>query len=209
MIRIEFESLVLELISEADLEQIRNWRNEPHVRSNMDHQTVISTEDQQKWFESLDKKRNLYFKIISAKIPIGVLNIKDIDWEKKNAQAGIFIGEKEHLSTMMPIIAVFVLMKVCFDCFGIKELRAKIANHNTNALNFNTQFGYSPNNEIVGGFTHFVCSKDAFYSPGNSIKKLHDLFNKNGSICLRIDTDSSWIHSYMSTKDSHYTIVKS
>jgi RimJ/RimL family protein N-acetyltransferase len=209
MIRIEFENLILELISENDLEQIRHWRNQEHVRSNMDHQELITSGEQKRWFDSLDKKKNLYFRIISKNEPIGVLNLKDINWDNGTAQAGIFVGEQKHLSTMMPIIAVFVLMKVCFDCFALKSLTAKIAKHNTNALRFNSQFGYIYSEVVKEGFDLFTCTKDSFYSTNGAIKKLHELFDKNGQILIRIDEKSKWLRSYIQPEGNNFHVIYS
>lgn len=209
MIRIEFENLTLELISEKDLEQIRHWRNQEHVRSNMDYQKLITSEEQKEWFESLDRKKNLYFRILSRNVPIGVLNLREIDWENRTAQAGIFVGEKEHLSTMMPIIAVFVLMKVCFDCFDLESLTAKIASHNTNALRFNSQFGYKHSTIVKEGFDLFSCTKASFYSANGAIKKLHELFAKNGQIRIHIDKNSEWVRSYIQSEGNNFHVIHS
>lgn len=209
MIRIEFENLVLELISESDLETVRKWRNAEHVRSNMEYQELISSVDQKKWFDSLDKQKNLYFKIISGNIPIGIINLKEINWASRTAQAGIFIGEKENLSTMLPIMAVYILMRICFECLGIQELSAKIASHNTNAINFNKQLGYVFNENVKEGFDHFICTKEAFYKGNSTIKKLHDLFEKNGQVKISIGVNSEWIIPYISIERNNYILIRS
>jgi RimJ/RimL family protein N-acetyltransferase len=194
---IECENIQLQLIVEEDLELIRNWRNEPHVSAFMEYQENIDEAAQKKWFHQLNKETNLYFKILVSGEPIGVINLKDIDWEKKTAEAGVFVGRKDFIGGITPIFSVLILMKTAFRCLMLTRLFAKISKHNTNALNFNKQLGYEFYESVNSEFDRFTCTKNQFYSPQSSISKLTQLVARNAAINIYIYPTSEWILKYM------------
>lgn len=132
--------IVLKMLEEEELEMVRNWRNLDHVRLSMQYQEVITPQMQLNWFNTLDKKRNLYFVILKNETKIGVVNLKNI--ENKNAEAGIFIGEKEHLNSLIPVLATVAIMEFAFEVLQLETLRAKIAVNNLKAVLFNESIGY-------------------------------------------------------------------
>jgi RimJ/RimL family protein N-acetyltransferase len=140
--RITRYGIVLESLTETDLEMVRLWRNADHVRTYMEYQTHITPEMQNNWFSALDKTTNLYFVISKDSEKIGVINLKDIHREKKTAEAGIFIGNSNFLNTMVPVLAVISLMDLAFQVLGIKELKAKIQDGNKKVILFNESIGY-------------------------------------------------------------------
>lgn len=83
------------LICEDDLERIMIWRMRPEITKNMRTHPVLTIEKQKVWFEKISKEDKQYHWMIRIdKIPIGVINIHDIDWEKKSCSTGIYIAEK-------------------------------------------------------------------------------------------------------------------
>ncbi len=190
---IECENLKLQLITEADLEQVREWRNALHVNQQMEYREMIQPEDQRQWFSSLDKRKNFYFKILISGEAIGVIHLKNIDWESGSAEAGIFVGKEDHIGTLAPILSVFVMMKVAFDGFQLKELYAKISKKNHNALKFNQELGYQLYAPAGEGFDRFICTKESFHSPLDSVSKIHQLINRNASIKFYIGKELEWL----------------
>ena len=187
MIKIEFENLKLQLISSEDLEQLRIWRNSPHVSMQMEHQELITEKDHLHWYESLNKSNNLYFKILVSAIPIGIVNLKNIDWNRHEAEAGVFVGREDFIGTISPIVAIFIFTKTMFNCFGFEKLRAKIAKENINALQFNKELGYRFFENVNEKFDKYVCTKNAFNSPHSSFSKIRDLFRGNSAIRVYFD----------------------
>jgi UDP-4-amino-4,6-dideoxy-N-acetyl-beta-L-altrosamine N-acetyltransferase len=206
MIIIECEHIKLQLIAEEDLEMIRDWRNQPHVQEYMDFKETITTADQITWYNNLDKKKNLFFKIIASGEPIGMINLKDIDWENRTAEAGIFVGRKDLIGGITPVFSILVLMKTAFRCFLLKELFAKISKENTNALQLNRQLGYHLHASVNEQFDQFICTKNDFFAPNNSISKLQQLFARNISIQLHIDHFSEWILPYIHVDDRTFQL---
>jgi UDP-4-amino-4,6-dideoxy-N-acetyl-beta-L-altrosamine N-acetyltransferase len=125
-----------------DLEMIRNWRNENFVRERMFFQEVISFEDQQKWFAQLDETM-VYLCIQYQNKFIGLINVKNADWENGHGEAGIFIGVQHYLNSHIPMLAVLCLMDVFFEEFKFSKLIAHVRSDNKSALDFNKELGYT------------------------------------------------------------------
>lgn len=169
--------LELRSINSGDIETIRLWRNKDFVRCNMHYTQVISAEQQKEWFNKLDKQCNLYFIIVYQGKQIGLINLKDINWQTKKAEAGIFIGEEEYLNTITPILATIAMMDFAFGILKLENLKAKINKHNTEALKFNQSIGYAFKEEIDGLFTYFNCNKTLFLEATKSFRATIDKFN--------------------------------
>lgn len=137
--------IILAKLTDEDIELVRCWRNSDHVRCNMKFQDIISAEMQLNWFENLNDNCNYYFVIKENGKKIGVVNLKDIDWEKKEAEAGIFIGEENYLNTLTPILATISVMEFAFEKLKLTSLKAKIASGNLKATLFNKSIGYLKN----------------------------------------------------------------
>jgi RimJ/RimL family protein N-acetyltransferase len=207
MIIIECENLQLQLISKEDLEMVRGWRNEEHVLEFMEFKKIISEEDQQNWFNNLNIERNLYFKILVDKEPIGLINLKDINWEKGTAEAGIFVGNKNFMGGISPMFSVLILMKMAFKCFRMNELFAKISNKNSNAINFNRQLGYQYYSKVNDEFDLYNCKKSNFFSPQSSISRINQLFAKNASVNIYVDSHDQWILKHLHFDDIKFQLI--
>lgn len=194
---IECENIRLSLVKEADLEMMRHWRNASHVNSQMEFRELINEEGQLKWFQNLDKKANLYYRINVNRLPVGIIHLKNIDWDVKTAEAGIFVGDKENLGTMSPIISIYMIMKLAFDVFQFNELKAKIADTNSNAIEFNTLLGYRFHEPLNPGFAEYRCSKDQFHHPALKTEKLYNRIKQNAFIKVYLGREQEWLLPYM------------
>lgn len=152
----------LRRITSDDIETIRLWRNQDFVRKNMHYTQPISASQQKEWFEKLDPKCNLYFIIIHRGFQIGLINLKDINWKYKEAEAGIFVGEEIHLDTITPILATIAVMDLAFDVLKLEKLKAKINKQNAKAIKFNKSIGYVYGEDIDEVFTYYYCTGDLF-----------------------------------------------
>lgn len=123
------------------LEKVRGWRNLPRIRNNMLTNSIISSEQQIKWFESLasDKSR-LYFVFFQDENPIGMLYFVDIT--KEDCSWGCYIGEE----AVWP--GSGLLLEVAALDFALKKLSLEQLNAEVFDFNFAPQkmhkiFGYT------------------------------------------------------------------
>ena len=153
--RLERYGIQLETLNHDHLEMVRLWRNQDFVRTNMQFKEILSRADQERWFNSLDPDRNLYWVIRSDDYPIGLIHIKDIDLSLSKGEAGIFIGEPSYLEMPQPMLARLLMMELAFSVLNLKILLAKIKNGNTHAIVFNEQLGYQLIPDQPEGFQYY------------------------------------------------------
>ena len=165
----------LERLSSNDIELVRYWRNLDRVRFNMKFQDIITAEMQSNWFSNLDNVCNYYFIIKENDSKIGVVNLKDIDWNKKEAEAGIFIGDDQYLNTLTPILATISLMEFAFENLKLNSLRAKISSSNVKAILFNESIGYVKNHlQDDNDFHYYSTDENLFKSATKNIRTTLD-----------------------------------
>lgn len=134
--------ITLERLKEEDIEMVRQWRNSNPVRMNMNYQEIITPEMQKKWFESINNENFHYVLIHYKGEKIGLLNDKNIDWENRTSETGIFIGRPEFFHTFVPYLVSIAGIETLFYFIGWKKQYAHILRSNTNAINYNLQLGY-------------------------------------------------------------------
>ena len=146
------------------LEMVRLWRNQEFVRCNMEFKELISREQQEAWFEGLDKETNLYWVIRTHGYPIGLIHIKNIDRTERVGEAGIFVGEPSYLSMPQPMLAILFMMELAFEALDFKQLKAKIRRGNAQAIEFNQKLGYRLLPDQQEGFQYYAVERKEFHS---------------------------------------------
>lgn len=134
--------IVLERLREEDIELVRQWRNADPVRLNMKYQEIITPEQQQQWFGSINNLQFNYLMIHYQGLKIGLLNDKNIDWDSRTSESGIFLGRTEFYNTFVPYLVSVAGIETTFYFLGWKKQFAHILRSNTNAVKFNLQLGY-------------------------------------------------------------------
>lgn len=150
----------LRSIKQTDLELIRSWRNTDFVRDAMFYQDEISEEQQFVWFQSL-ANTDCYLMILIDGTPAGICNVKEIKWDARSGEAGVFIGEKQFLNSLKAVAAVIAMMDTFFNQFGFTKLKATVRADRPDLILFNEQLGY----QIVSEDEEKVCleiTKDRF-----------------------------------------------
>lgn len=127
------------------------------------------------WFKNLDESCNYYFIIKDKEMKIGVVNLKEIDWIKKEAEAGIFIGDENYLNSLSPILATICIMEFAFEELKLQSLKAKIAVANLKAILFNESIGYiKDNSQLENDFHYYSTNEKLFISATKNIRSTLD-----------------------------------
>jgi UDP-4-amino-4,6-dideoxy-N-acetyl-beta-L-altrosamine N-acetyltransferase len=134
--------IILERLREEDIEIVRQWRNSDPVRLNMKYQEFINPEQQLKWFNSVNNLQNNYLLIHYQGEKIGLLNDKNIDWDSRTSESGIFLGRTEFYNNFVPYLVSVAGMETTFFLLGWKKQYAHIMCSNINAIKFNWLLGY-------------------------------------------------------------------
>jgi RimJ/RimL family protein N-acetyltransferase len=118
------------LLKESDIEMVRQWRNAPHITSNMEYREHITPEMQKKWFDSINNIHNLYFVIEYKNEKIGLTNGKNLDFENWTGEAGIFLFEKKYHKTPVTAIISILGAEIFFNLFQWKAGFAHVLRDN-------------------------------------------------------------------------------
>ena len=124
------------------IELVRNWRNDTKISQYMDFKEYISSEMQINWFYKINNENNYYFIIVYSNEEIGLVNIKDIDYDKRCGEPGIFIYDDKYLNTDIAIRSALCNMDFAFEKINLEYLSGHIMSHNKRAIRFNKAFGY-------------------------------------------------------------------
>ncbi len=174
------ENLFLERLQEKDIELIRKWRNAPEISQFMEYRDFITPEMQKKWFRSVNNNNNIYLVANYKGREIGLGNVKNIDWDRRTMEAGLFIWDKEVQNSPIPLLGFMFLADI-----GILRLNltghCHILKSNKRAQRFNKQIGF----ELCEGQENVENQK--YRLTRESYRKKTDVFRK--SILKDIDKE--------------------
>lgn len=142
MLSIENYGIRLRQIDKKDIEQLRLWRNSPHISRYMIFRDHITQEMQEKWYEEVCRKGDIYFLIFAAGMKIGVCNFKDIDLSERLAEFGIYIADETIENPFIPYAAALLLLDFGFKVIGLEKIIAHVLNDNDRAIRFDTSLGF-------------------------------------------------------------------
>lgn len=135
--------VILERLKEGDIELVRQWRNSDPVRLNMEYRDIISPEQQHEWFKSIDNLQNNYLLIHYKGEKVGLLNDKNVNWEARTSESGLFLGRSEYYATFVPYLVSVAGIETTFYFLDWIKQYAHILKTNLNAIKYNMQLGYT------------------------------------------------------------------
>ena len=135
------------LLKEDDIEMVRQWRNDPVVSNNFEFRNHITPEMQKEWFRSINNINNLYTIISYQREKIGVINLKNIDWETRAGEGGIFLPDVKYHQTIIPAIISYISTEIIFVMFEWKIGYAHVLKENKSVQQFVSLLGY----ELIPG----------------------------------------------------------
>lgn len=148
---IENYGVKLNRLTADKIETVRVWRNTPKISKYMEYREEITPEMQKNWFAKIDNDFNHYFVLEVDGKDIGLINIKDVDYEKGEGESGFFIWDDEYLNSDYSFRATLCLYDFAFETLKLNTIVAHVLQDNKRAIRFNIAFGMklSANQENV------------------------------------------------------------
>lgn len=164
--------ITFHLLREKDIETVRQWRNDPVVANNYEFREHITPEMQKEWFARVNNIFNLYTIIEYQGEKIGVINIKDIDWDKKTCEGGIFLPDPKYHMTYIPAVVSYITTEIIFLMFDWNVAHAHVLKENTAVQSFVKMLGYElmPGQEEVHNQLYRI-TRESFDRRGPKIRK--------------------------------------
>jgi len=147
--KLEKYGVTLTRITHDKIELVRNWRNDPKIAMYMEFRDFITPEMQEEWFKKIDNDNNYFFIIEYGGKEIGLINIKDIDYEQKTGEGGIFIYDDSYLNSDVSFRASLCICDFFFETLNLERKIAHVLNDNKRAIQYNLLLGFEkqPNQE--------------------------------------------------------------
>jgi RimJ/RimL family protein N-acetyltransferase len=138
----------LRAIEEKDIDRFIIWLNDPEVRKGLAIFLPLSRYEEEKWFESTMKKPACEHPMVieinngGSWLPVGDCGFFAIDWRNRNAEFGIFIGEKEYWNQGYGSEAVQLLLKHGFDTLNLHRIYLRVFEDNKRAIRAYEKSGF-------------------------------------------------------------------
>ncbi len=174
--RIEGYGVVLKRLTKDKIEMVRNWRNDPKIQQYMFFRDYITPEMQEAWFTKIDNEYNHYFIIEVDGKEIGLVNIKDVDYENKVGESGIFIYDDECLNGIMSYQVILVMFDFAYETLELEKLTAVIEKSNQRAIDFNLSLGAKIVSEELN-VVSIEASREDYYN-NQKIRQYKNIFLK-------------------------------
>ena len=134
-------NIIFRRLTHDDIELVRKSRNTPEISKTMVTTDHITREMQEKWFQSINNIYNFYFIIEVDGKKIGLMNGKNIDWEKRTMEAGVFFWDKPSINSQTPVLCSLIFAELGLLVFDLVAY-AKIRKDNKNAIRYNKLMGF-------------------------------------------------------------------
>lgn len=144
----ESKSIILRAIEKTDLEVLREWRNNPLLRSYFREHKEISFQDQLFWYDHtvVPKDKTLMYAIEDRKSHslIGACGLCYIDWLRRSADLSIYIGWQDiYLDDVMAVESAQILIDYGFGEIGLHRIWAEVYSHDTKKQDFFQSLGFT------------------------------------------------------------------
>lgn len=154
----------------AHLEMVRLWRNDAKVAQFMEFQSHIDAQAQQKWFSRLQNTH--YFVFFKDSIPVGLINLKDVDQKIGTAESGLLIGHAAFRGTGVALGASILLLDFAFNQLRLTSVTAKMNRYHADAISYNQFLGFQLERERSDTFQIWVLTKEIYLQKRENLVKL-------------------------------------
>ncbi len=164
--------LTFHFLKEEDIEMVRQWRNDPVVANNYEFRDHITPEMQKEWFKSINNIYNLYTVIAYQGEKIGVINIKNINWDIRVCEGGIFLPDPKYHQTFVPAVISYITTEIIFNVFEWNLGQAHVLKENKSVQAFVKMLGYElqPGQEEVNNQLYQI-TRESFEKRAPRIRK--------------------------------------
>ncbi|UCH72595.1 MAG: UDP-4-amino-4,6-dideoxy-N-acetyl-beta-L-altrosamine N-acetyltransferase [Thermoplasmatales archaeon] len=140
---LDLEYIRINDIDKKTLEQIRKWRNLPGIRKNMINDHIISKKEHNEWVEKVKNSKDTFvWTVYQNDIPIGIVNLKNIDYKNRITDWGLYIAEEECCSKGLSKNILYNLMSHAFDEMKLRKMYTYVLEDNLIAINLYKKMGF-------------------------------------------------------------------
>lgn len=167
----------LHRLTAEDIELVRVKRNSDPIRHNMFYQQIISEEQQREWFKSISNIHNYYMLIVYKGEKIGLIHGKNVNYNERTAEGGIFIWNEQHWNSFVPVLASIAMIDLTFNILQLYKTFAEVQSSNARSKHYNSELGYKPvsENRNTGKEIYMLTREDHYASAARIRKAVQDI----------------------------------
>ncbi len=136
-------------ITYDDTEDIIRWRNSDFIRSRFIYQALFTKESHEYWLKNfVETGKVAQFIILLDKKSVGSIYLRDIDYEKKCAEYGIFVGEESARGIGVGTKSTNLILKYAFEELKLKKIFLRVLKDNIDAQKSYKKAGFKENGKI-------------------------------------------------------------
>ena len=142
------ERVRLRHLERADLPRFVEWLNDPEVAMGLSLYLPISTDEEEHWYEQVLKSPNAE-RPLSIEVQqeedwklIGNSGLFTIDWRNRNAELGIFIGEKSYWDQGYGTEVLQLVLQHAFATLNLHRIFLRVFADNQRAIKVYEKIGF-------------------------------------------------------------------
>ncbi|HEY9857801.1 MAG TPA: UDP-4-amino-4,6-dideoxy-N-acetyl-beta-L-altrosamine N-acetyltransferase [Stenomitos sp.] len=143
------ERYLLRPMADSDLERVLAWRNSERIRTCMFTDQPIALEAHRAWWDrakSNPQAEHLVFE--RDGLPLGVVNVTQIDRHHGRCSWGFYIGEAEAPRGSGTVMGILALDHI-FHRLGVRKLCAEVLGSNAASLGYHLKLGFKQEGRLV------------------------------------------------------------
>lgn len=161
------KKVVLRPLEEGDTANIVRWRNEDEVRRNLFSQALLTEEQHLRYFRSVVQcgRCKQYVIVLNDEPPtdIGTVFLKNIDLGQKQAEFGIFIGERSCRGRNLSLPATDAILEIAFEELGLDRVYLSVIGDNISAIKTYRRVGFREYGRDANAFRRESGSVDVIH----------------------------------------------
>jgi len=186
--RISKYGITLIRLTENDLELLRTKRNSRNVSRYMQFRGYITPEMQAAWFKTINNPNNFYYIIEYKSEKIGLVNDKNIDWDAKISEGGLFIWDDRYVNSIVPMLVSYLMIEIAFYVLGWDKTVIKVLKSNVRAVEYNLAIGFTITDDTNDDYVMMMLTLKQFEEKAEKLKQVISHLPSNDMITLSFDS---------------------
>lgn len=153
---------------ESDKEIVRLGRNKDFVRENHVYRTIISEEEQDKWFVEMNGKEHYVFIIVHQGKRVGVVYLRDIPENLASSTCGLFFWDDDVISTRIPVFAALLALDFATYYCEVQRIDSIVLKSNAAGIKMYSFFGFDLQEKDADSYL-ITISRDTYLKKRDSL----------------------------------------
>jgi RimJ/RimL family protein N-acetyltransferase len=169
--RIANGPFAFELVTEANLETLRQMRNSRELAEFMHQRQEISEQQQQQWFAQQDRGTDLYFLAYRDGQLIGYCLLRHIDRQQRLGEPGTFLMHEQHRNGSEAALFMVTFLDLCYYVLDIRQFFGNVLHSNQRAMGNYAHFSKQVVEQNAQGTVFRSAGEDAYLEDTARIRK--------------------------------------